>query len=79
MISLYNADTGALVGQISEDELQFLKDQLEEEYLEDADYAFTQMTIDYLKGFGADTNLVALLQKALGSQDEIVLQWSRSQ
>ena len=78
MINLYNTKTGALIGQIAEQQLQFLIDQLEEEYQEDQDYAFTGMTIDYLQGQGAGLELVSLLRQALGDQDEISIRWSRS-
>jgi processive 1,2-diacylglycerol beta-glucosyltransferase len=78
MINLYDANTGALLGHVSEQQLQFLIDQLEEEYQEDQDYAFTSMTIDYLQGQGAGQELVSLLRRALGDKDEISIRWSRS-
>jgi processive 1,2-diacylglycerol beta-glucosyltransferase len=78
MINLYDTKTGALLGQISEQQLQFLMDQLEEEYQEDQDYAFTGMTIDYLQGQGAGQDLVSLLRRALGDKDEISIRWSPS-
>ena len=77
MINLYDTQSGALLGHISEQQLRFLIDQLEEEYQEDQDYAFTNMTIDYLQGQGADPDVVALLRKALGDHDEISIRWSR--
>ena len=78
MINLYDTKTGALLGNITEQQLEFLIDQLEEEYQEDQDYAFTNMTIDYLQGQGADLELVSLLRQALGDRDEVSIRWSRS-
>lgn len=75
MPQLYNKRTGELLGEITESELQFLKDQLEEESMTDKDYAITGMTIDYFMTQGADPGLVLLLRQALGERDEIVVEW----
>lgn len=77
MIKLYDTQTGALIGTITEDQLQILIDQMEEESLEDKDYAITTMIIAYLDGIGSDPDLVAMLQKALGGREEITVRWER--
>jgi processive 1,2-diacylglycerol beta-glucosyltransferase len=76
MINLYDKASGALIGAISEDQLQFLMDQLEEESLEDRDYSITKMELDYFEAQGAPRQLVDLLRQALGGRDEVVVQWS---
>jgi processive 1,2-diacylglycerol beta-glucosyltransferase len=78
MINLYNKTTGALLGSLTEDQLQFLIDQLEEESVEDKDYAITAMTLAYFEEQGVDPGLEELLHQALGESDEVIIQWSRS-
>jgi len=78
MAKLYNNATSAYLGEITQAQLQFLIDQLEEESLEDKDYAITPMTLSYFQELGIDPELLALLQKALGDQDEVIIHWSRS-
>lgn len=77
MIRLLNADTGDLLGQISEEQLQFLVDQMEEEFMEDQDYAITPMTLTYFEGLNADPHLLGLLKQGLGERDEVAIRWSR--
>ena len=65
------ADTTSL-GDISEDELQFLIDNLEEdEGLGDTEYNITRMTLQYLRENGISAHLASLLEAALGDQDEV--------
>lgn len=78
MLKLYNNATGALIGEISDQQFQFMVDQLEEESLEDRDYAITSMTLAFFESQGADSELVALLRRALGDRDEVIVRWSRS-
>lgn len=76
MIYLYDKASNGLIGEISEDQLQFLMDQLEEESLEDRDYSITRMELDYFEAQGAPRSLVDLLRQALGGRDEVVVLWS---
>ena len=78
MINLHEKDTGRELGQISEEQLQYLIDNLEEEWLEDQDYAITPLLLEYFEGLGADPNLVTLLRDALGEKEVIEIVWSRS-
>jgi processive 1,2-diacylglycerol beta-glucosyltransferase len=77
MVKLYDNTSGVLLGEITPEQLQFLIDQLEEESLEDKDYAITPMTLAYFQELGADTDLVKLLSQALGAKDELVIRWAR--
>lgn len=78
MINLYDQATGHRLGSISDEQLQFLMDQMEEESLEDRDYAITRMTVDYLETQGGDPALIGLLRQALGNREEVIVRWSRA-
>ena len=77
MITLRDKESGNPIGTITEAQLQFLADQLEEEWDEDADYWLDQSTIDLLAERGADDALVDLLRRAMGDRDEMEITWSR--
>ena len=77
MINLNEKDTNRPLGQITEDQLQYLIDNLEEEWLEDQDYTITPLLLEYFEGNGADAGLVSLLRDALAGRDEIEIVWSR--
>ena len=70
---------GALVGQITEEQFQFLQDALEEESESDEDYYLTPDTIDMLADDGADEGLVELLRNAIGERDELEIRWEKRQ
>ncbi len=57
--------TRELLGQITESQLQFLIDQLEEEFTEDSEYFIDRDTIEFLQEQGADAGLIQLLQQAV--------------
>lgn len=78
MVNLYNKTTGTLIGSISDQQLQYLTDQMEEESLEDRDYSITAMEIAYFESQGADNGLLDLLRQALGAENEVIIQWERS-
>ncbi len=77
MIQLFNKRTGEPIGPLNEAQLKFLVDQLEEESLEDKDYAITSMTLDYFEEVGGDAELIKMLRGALGSKEEIVIVWMK--
>jgi hypothetical protein len=78
MVKVYNNETGALLGEIGEDQLQLLVDQLEEESLEDRDYYINQVTIDLLAQKGASSELLAILRQAVGERGEAEIRWSQA-
>ena len=57
------------VGTLTEDQLDFLIDNLEEEFEEDEEYLLFPDTLNFLKAQGADSNLLDMLQKALAGTD----------
>ena len=78
MIQLHDTDTGASIGAITEDNLRFLIDQLEEESGADQDYYINETTLDIFEKGGADTALLSLLRSALNGRTEMEIRWSRS-
>lgn len=78
MVYLYNQTTNDLIGEITDDELQFLIDQMEEESTKDQDYAISAMEIAYFSQHGATTHLIELLKQALGDQSEVTILWTRT-
>jgi hypothetical protein len=77
MAKLINAETGTVIGEISDDQLEFLVEQLEEEDSQDRDYFLDLETIDLLEETGADDALITLLRRALGSSEGIDVRWTR--
>lgn len=78
MVYIYNKATSDLIGEIGEEDLQFLVDQMEEESMKDQDYSITNMEIAYFAENGASSELVALLREALGDQSEVIILWSQT-
>ena len=76
MINLYEKGSNKLLGSLSDEQLKFLQDNLEEEWSEDQDYAITAMLVDYFESQGADANLVQILRDALANREEIEVIWS---
>lgn len=78
MITVYDADTNANLGTITDAQLKFLIDQLEEESTTDQDYWINADEVDIFESKGAEPALVAFLRKALGKRDEMTIRWQRS-
>jgi hypothetical protein len=77
VIKLYVKETGKFLGTITDQQLQFLIDQLEEESLDDTDYYVTKATLELLEQAGADPALVNLLLQGLGDSEEMEVRWER--
>lgn len=75
MITLFDKQTGRRIGEISEGELQFLIDELEEEDSHDKDYYVDAATLDFFATRKATPHLVAMLREALGTDDGIEIRW----
>jgi processive 1,2-diacylglycerol beta-glucosyltransferase len=78
MVEIFDKETGAPLGSITDDQLQFLADRLEEESDTDSDYYLNRTTVDTLEQDGADPELMSILRRALGSRDEAEIRWRRS-
>jgi processive 1,2-diacylglycerol beta-glucosyltransferase len=77
MIEVYDNEVGVLIGTITEEQLQFLIDELEETSTKDQDYYLDEGTLDMLEEVGADDALMDLLRGALGDREEIEIRWER--
>jgi hypothetical protein len=78
MIELRDKEKGLVLGTISEEDLQFLIDHLEEESEDDVDYYINRTTLDMFKEQGADSTLLDLLENALGDREDMEIEWSRT-
>ncbi|MFZ3173356.1 MAG: hypothetical protein WA146_00540 [Thiobacillus sp.] len=78
MIQLHDKDTGTWIGAITEDNLKYLIDQLEEESREDKDYYINKTTLDIFEERGADKALITLLRDALNGRTGMEIRWSQS-
>ena len=76
MVELKDKDTGRVIGSITEQQLQFLVDHLEEESADDRDYYLNTTTLDALAAKSNDATLIGLLRGALGDRDEMEIEWS---
>ena len=70
MILLYSQ-----VGELSEEQLDFIIDNLEEEWPEDRDYFINRPMLEMLKARGADSVLLHMLSEALANRDEVDILW----
>lgn len=77
MIRVYNNETNRYLGEITEAQLQFLIDMLEEESLEDRDYYLNRATIEMLEREQGDPGLIKILRGALGDGDGVEIRWER--
>lgn len=77
MIELFDKDSGDRLGEISEEQLQFLIDQLEEESASDQDYYINLPTLMLFEQKGADDELLELLRQAMGERVEMDIVWRR--
>ena len=75
MPTLTRIDNGQTIGVISPEWLAFLVEQLEEEHDEDQDYYIDKETLELLADNGADPELVALLEKAMGDDESMDIAW----
>jgi hypothetical protein len=77
MIKIYSAESGEVVGEISEEQMAFLRAQLEEESSADRDFYLTKDTIAMLEEAGADAGLAGVLRSAIGDGPGAEVRWSR--
>lgn len=75
MPRLTRIDTGDVIGEISDAQLKFLVEQLEEEHEEDQDYYIDRDTLELMSDNGGDPELLAMLEKAIGDDDSMDIAW----
>jgi len=75
MPRLIRLDTGDDIGTITDVQLKFLVEQLEEDHEEDQDYYIDKDTLELMADNGADPELLAMLEKAIGDDDSMDIAW----
>jgi hypothetical protein len=75
MPRLIRLDTGDDIGQISDEQLRFLVEQFEEEHDDDQNYRIDRDTLELLSDNGADPELLAMLEKAIGDDESMSISW----
>jgi hypothetical protein len=76
MIRLRDKDTDTDLGEISEEDLAFLQDQLEEESADDTDYYINRDEVEIWKqGGAAPSGLISLLEQALSDREGVEVEW----
>jgi hypothetical protein len=77
MVKIFNNDTGDLIGEITETQLQFLIDNLEEEADDDVDYYINIPTIESFQELGAEAELIEILKKGLGNNEDMEIRYEK--
>ena len=75
MPKLTRIDNDTTIGEISAEQLAFLVEQLEEEHAEDRDYYIDRDTLELLADNDCDPELLAKLEKALGTDEAMDIAW----
>ncbi len=79
MIKIFNKDTGEFLGRISESDLEFLQDQLEEESIHDQDYYIRKETLEAFRQDSASSHLMDVLKGGIRDGAAIEIRWERDQ
>ena len=77
MIKIFNKETNESLGRISETDLQFLVDHLEEESIHDSDYYLLRETVDQFPQQGASAKLMEVLNGGIRNGNAIEIRWER--
>jgi hypothetical protein len=75
MFELFDNETGDLIGEITAEQLQFLKNELEETAETDRDYFLHAPALAMLEEAGAEADLLEMLEGALGERDGMEIRW----
>ena len=78
MITLKDKSNNRWLGQISYAQLKFLNDELVAEHKDDQDYWVNRDALETLKARGADLDLAAIIEKAMGDKDAVEFYWIKS-
>jgi hypothetical protein len=78
MVTLRDKDSGAVIGEIQQEDLRFLIAQLEEETADDRDYYIDADTLAFLGERGGNPQVLHLLGKALGDREGMEIVWSEA-
>jgi hypothetical protein len=76
VIILTDKATGATIGTISKEQLEFLRGELVAETDEDQDYWINRDTLDLFREHGADAMLVAMIEQGMAGREDIEIVWA---
>jgi processive 1,2-diacylglycerol beta-glucosyltransferase len=76
-IAIFSQQTGVLLGSLTEEQFAFLSRRLEREGPNDDEYYINATTVETLRLAGADSELLGMLQQALGPNGEGDIRWAR--
>jgi hypothetical protein len=77
VIKVFNKQTNEFIGRISEGDIQFLAEHLEEESIHDTDYYLIRDTIEAFAQKGASPRLMEVLRGGLRDASSIEIRWER--
>ena len=77
-IRIYDKDSGALLGEVAQEDLQVMIDAFEEESSTDHDYFVDAQSIDLLHRAGASDRLLNLLREIVGTSDGVDIRWEEA-
>jgi len=72
---LFDVNTDEEIGVITEEHIQFIIDNLEEEGFEDRDYYIDENILSFFEEVGCDAELLELLGDALGEEKGINIRY----
>jgi hypothetical protein len=77
-IRIYDKQSGALLGDVEQEDLKLMIDAFEEESSRDQDYFIDAQTIELLHHEGASDRLLKLLRDIVGTSDGVDIRWEES-
>jgi hypothetical protein len=77
VIKIFNKQTNEFLGRISDADLEFLVDHLEEESIHDKDYYIRCETLEQFPQQGASAKLIDVLRGGLRDGAAIEIRWER--
>lgn len=77
MVKIFNKDTNEFLCDLSDDQFQILADEMEEESAHDNDYYLNADFVSFLEEENTDSDLVAKIKKALGTNEEIDIKFKK--
>ena len=78
MVTLKDKNTNAWLGSVSYAQLQFLINELNDEYKNGQEYLVNRDSLEILKQQGAEAALTKVIEKAMGDKDKIEFYWIKS-
>lgn len=78
MVTLKDKNTNAWLGSVSYAQLQFLINELKDEYKNGQEYLVNRDSLEILKLQGAEAALTKVIEKAMGDKDKVEFYWIKS-